>query len=422
MFVYGEEMLAGMIEALQGVDVDAMTRPRLEAVIAELQTLESVATSRRMAAMAALDSLGDGGRSSDSVARTDGKASARKAKSEKKTASTLSKMPKTREQLNRGSITPEHAKAAADAADRCGDPGKADEELSGKTDVPADLFTKRSKDWADDHESQAEIDARAKRQHRDRRVSFGTDKDDESWVMFAKGTTADGRELRGLIEAETDRLFRDDGGRENPRRSRTDDQRRFDALANLIRRGAGTHTSRPGKRPHPKYQGVVTIPVSSYLDPDQAEGTLAGSGALPRSVVQRLLCDGELMPLIVDDNGQPLFAGRTIRTANDAQWKALIARDGGCVVCGADPSRCEAHHLVWWERRGGTDITNLVLLCTQHHHELHDHDLELRRTNGEWHLKPRGRPNPETGRRTPRRNRPSRPTRRRRNAPARAPT
>ncbi|MEO0491869.1 MAG: HNH endonuclease [Actinomycetota bacterium] len=414
-------MLAGMIEELQAVDVDAMTRPRLEAVIAELQALESAATSRRMAAMAALDSLGDGGRSSASVARSDGKASAKKARSEQQTASALSKMPKTRRQLDQGSITPEHAKAAADAANRCGDPGKADDELSDRSDVPADLFAKRSKDWADDHNTQAEIDARAKRQHRDRRASFGRSSDDGSWVLFARGTTADGRELQGLIDAETDRLFRDDGGRDNPTRHRTDDQRRFDALANLIRRGAG-HEARPGKRPHPKYQGIVTIPLSAYLNPDEAEGTLVGSGPLPRAIVQRILCDGELMPLIVDDHGQPLFAGRTIRTANDAQWKALTVRNGGCVVCGADPSRCEAHHLIWWERSGGTDITNLVLLCTHHHHELHDHDLLLSRTNGEWRLTPRAGPRPHPTTRTPRPNQRSRRNRQRRTAPARAPT
>ena len=424
MFVYGSNMLAGVTSTIQTVDVDTLTRSQLEAVMVELMTIEVAAKERRLSAMAALDSLGDGGSSSDTIARSKGKASAKQAKRDRKTAVQLESMPKTREKLANGEITAEHADAAADAAERTGDPAAADDELSEHAVVPADLFARRSKEWADDHESQDETDTRAKRQHRERRVSFGRDKTDGSWTLFAKGTTADGQSLQGLIEAEADRLFRDDGGRDNATRQRTDDQRRFDALTNLICRGAGRDTT-AGKRPNPKYSGVVTIPLSTYLNPDEAEGTLVGAGPLPRSVVQRLLCDGELMALIVDGNGQPLFAGRNLRTASDAQWKALIARDGGCVVCGADPSRCEAHHLEWWQRGGVTDINNLVLLCAQHHHELHDHELDLSKISGEWQLHPRARPASRRGAPNINRARSDRARRRssqRRRTPTRAPT
>ena len=54
------------------------------------------------------------------------------------------------------------------------------------------------------------------------------------------------------------------------------------------------------------------------------------------AVVQRILCDGTLLPLVVGENGQPLFAGRSVRTANDTQWKALIARDGAEAMTAAD--------------------------------------------------------------------------------------
>ena len=96
--------------------------------------------------------------------------------------------------------------------------------------------------------------------------------------------------------------------------------------------------------------------------------------------------------MIVDADGNPLWMGRTTRTATDEQWIALIDRDGGCVVCGADPSYCEAHHLEFWEHNGPTDITNLALLCTRHHHDLHDQHLELAGSEFGWLLRPRERP------------------------------
>jgi predicted restriction endonuclease len=49
-------------------------------------------------------------------------------------------------------------------------------------------------------------------------------------------------------------------------------------------------------------------------------------------------------------------------------------RDGGCAVpgCDLDPSRCEAHHITYWEHHGETSISNMVLLCSQHHHMVHE--------------------------------------------------
>jgi hypothetical protein len=146
--------------------------------------------------------------------------------------------------------------------------------------------------------------------------------------------------------------------------------------------------------PHPKYHGVVQIPLDQILHgpaaPARAE--MIGSGPLPQSVIERMMCDMALAPMIVNAEGEPLWMGRETRTATPAEWRALIVRDGGCVVCGADPSRCEAHHIVYWRHDGDTDVTNLVLVCTEHHHMLHDHDLELVTTDGVTELKPRAGP------------------------------
>ncbi|MEZ5245696.1 MAG: HNH endonuclease signature motif containing protein [Acidimicrobiales bacterium] len=86
--------------------------------------------------------------------------------------------------------------------------------------------------------------------------------------------------------------------------------------------------------------------------------------------------------------GQPIWVGRDHRTATLEQWKALIARDRGCVGCGAEVSRCEAHHVIAWLACGPTDIDNLVLLCCRCHHDVHDRQMELARDDagggGSW--------------------------------------
>jgi len=49
-------------------------------------------------------------------------------------------------------------------------------------------------------------------------------------------------------------------------------------------------------------------------------------------------------------------------------------RDGGCAVpgCDVDASRCEAHHITYWEHHGETSVSNMVLLCSKHHHMVHE--------------------------------------------------
>ncbi len=102
---------------LQHLDVDELTRSGLELLVEQLSSLESAVTARKLDVMA-------------TIARTRGKASARKASKSARTAKKLAEMPKTRQKLVDGEISEEHADAAADAAEAVGDPEKADEALA----------------------------------------------------------------------------------------------------------------------------------------------------------------------------------------------------------------------------------------------------------------------------------------------------
>ena len=104
-----------------------------------------------------------------------------------------------------------------------------------------------------------------------------------------------------------------------------------------------------------------------------------GSGDLPRSVFERFACDAVWATTIFGVDGATLWHGHSVRFATPEQYTALVARDGGCVKCGADARFCEVHHLtpVNSVARGGTNIDELALVCDDCHHQIHANNLIL---------------------------------------------
>ncbi|HEY5662692.1 MAG TPA: HNH endonuclease [Ilumatobacter sp.] len=96
---------------------------------------------------------------------------------------------------------------------------------------------------------------------------------------------------------------------------------------------------------------------------------------LPPASITRLLCQGRVVPIIVDRAGNAVDAGRTIRHANRTQRRALRAMYRSCAFAGCDIAfdRCEVHHIEPWESGGPTDLGNLIPICSRHHHLVHDH-------------------------------------------------
>jgi hypothetical protein len=74
---------------------------------------------------------------------------------------------------------------------------------------------------------------------------------------------------------------------------------------------------------------------------------------------------------VVTDGGSTILDyGRTTRDISTALFVALALRDGHCRHPGCDrkPMWCEAHHVIPWEIGGPTNLANLVLKCSRHHH------------------------------------------------------
>src|SRR3954452_5330808 len=113
-----------------------------------------------------------------------------------------------------------------------------------------------------------------------------------------------------------------------------------------------------------------------------ATGALVFGDNLSAATVRRLACDAEILPIVLGSKSQPLDVGTSQRLITRPMRRALNARDKGCVVCGAPPIQCEAHHVVSWLDGGPTAVTNLALLCKRHHLDLHSGHWLIRILDG----------------------------------------
>jgi hypothetical protein len=170
--------------------------------------------------------------------------------------------------------------------------------------------------------------------------------------------SVEGRRLRDALLAFTDR-----GGANDPRDAK---QRRADALADIV------SIAQANTRP----LGVSGLSVLIDLDtlPAGIRAQFDDGGLLGPATFDLLSCSAALACIFgVNRPGGfvPLELARTARRASAAQWAALIARDRGCIRCGKPPRGCEAHHILHWKHGGTTDLSNLVLLCSRCHHDLH---------------------------------------------------
>ncbi len=104
-------------------------------------------------------------------------------------------------------------------------------------------------------------------------------------------------------------------------------------------------------------------------DRAHAAGVLADGTPITAGELRRLLCDAELVPVVLGGVSEILDLGRGRRLASAAQRRAIALRDGRCAFpgCHVPIHRCELHHIAPWQDGGPTDLDNLVALCVRHH-------------------------------------------------------
>lgn len=126
---------------------------------------------------------------------------------------------------------------------------------------------------------------------------------------------------------------------------------------------------------------TVTMDLDSLMD-DLAErvAVLPTGTTVSAGQARRLACSHGIIPQVLSGASLPLDLGRSQRLFSATQRKALAQRDRGCAFPGCDrpPGWCESHHIVPFGRGGTTDLTNGVMLCSRHHHMVHDDRWSIR--------------------------------------------
>ncbi|WP_043536507.1 HNH endonuclease signature motif containing protein [Actinomyces polynesiensis] len=151
-------------------------------------------------------------------------------------------------------------------------------------------------------------------------------------------------------------------------------QRRHDALAGILTTAAGCAvTPRLGGAPPTL---LVSTTPDQVGDPDGVafvEGVHdPGRVAVGATVARQIACTGAVQRVVVDATGRVLGLGAPHRLFTAHQRRAIILRDGECVIpgCHVPSTWCEVHHVVEHHEGGATHTDNGVLLCWFHHRTL----------------------------------------------------
>ncbi len=125
--------------------------------------------------------------------------------------------------------------------------------------------------------------------------------------------------------------------------------------------------------------GGVSAVVTVNLDLNTLMGGLKAAGLsdgtrISAEQARRLACTAQLVPMVLNGRSLPLDLGSANRYFNQSSRRAMERRDGGCTApgCDRDARWCEAHHLTPHAMSRTTDIRDGALLCTFHHHRVHD--------------------------------------------------
>jgi hypothetical protein len=312
-----------------------------------------------------------------------GGVSAAEAKRKERRSETIDEAPSFGEALALGEVGAEHIDALAAATAKLNDDVKAalldheDDLLADASRMTPEQFGRSCRELA----RRLERDNGIERNARQRRDTYLSRKLNGATGMI-EGRFAFHPELAnqvfGAVDREVAAMIKAGERRGDPAfvdRSVDRNQLAAEALGTLV--SCGHQQVRPLEADITLIVDAQTVATGELHDHSVCE-TIDG-GAIPPASVRRLICNGRVTPIIVDQHGNPLVMGRTIRHANRRQRRALRAIYRCCAFAGCDVAfeRCEIHHILPWELGGPTNLVNLLPLCSRHHHVVHDGGWQL---------------------------------------------
>jgi hypothetical protein len=200
----------------------------------------------------------------------------------------------------------------------------------------------------------------------------------EVGAEFKRLVDAHVRRISFVDQAEDAQVAADD---------RTPRQRRHDCLADII--GAAVRVADAPEIAGSAPAVIVTV-TAETLASGRGVGILDDHDT-PVSIdtVERLVDSRGLQLVTFDGPGRILSLGSVQRCFTSSQRRAIIARDGGCVIpgCTAPAGWCEVHHVIPWRKGGATHTDNGVLLCWGHHSRIDSGPWRLSMPDGVPHVR-----------------------------------
>ncbi|GAA5227283.1 HNH endonuclease signature motif containing protein [Paeniglutamicibacter antarcticus] len=180
-------------------------------------------------------------------------------------------------------------------------------------------------------------------------------------------------------------------------------QRHLQSMMNLLRTNTVIRGPGEGTTGLPSPTLVVHFSAQSLLEMAEANGITTHGHPVTVPMARTLLCNGEFLPVVFNGKGKVLDLGRISRRFPAHMKRAVLARDGGCLVpgCTVPPEHVEFHHREAWSLGGGTSVKNCLPACTYHHHMIHLGYIQAVDLDGLPHVIMPGHLDPE---RKPRRN------------------
>ena len=120
-----------------------------------------------------------------------------------------------------------------------------------------------------------------------------------------------------------------------------------------------------------RFQVMIHVDQDPLAPDGVVAATLDDGVRVSAETFRRIACDCGVVAVAGD--GADLNIGRRVRSIPPAIRRALALRDRGCRFPGCTHTRfLHGHHIQHWLHGGETSVTNLALLCTFHHHLVHE--------------------------------------------------
>lgn len=190
----------------------------------------------------------------------------------------------------------------------------------------------------------------------------------------------DGRETGGPRFREVGDMTDDEVARNNDPRTRA--QKQHDALATTL-----SVAARSGELPTIGGAAPTLIVSVRAEDFSAGQGRADVDGAdepVTLAVARQTACSGSIQRVVFGENGRILSIRVADRVFTHHQRRAIMMRDGNCVIpgCGVPASWCEIHHVHEHARGGPTHTDNGVLLCWFHHRTIDNGQWSVRMNDG----------------------------------------